>query len=199
MAERPVIADPVNLGLVAVLVVLGIMTGLLWLGPGRGAVQAAQDAVQERRLRVEDWQHDRMAERNVTEAERADWIARYERVTGLGVEAQADPEMIAHVASVIGTQGIRGLEISRIDARSGEAEKTHEVFPPFGQEGGVRLTAVPVRVRFEADYDDLLRVLERCSDPSSALSIRRVDLLRRLPAIRVELEFDFWRREALVS
>lgn len=201
MGERPIVLEGANPLLIASVIVLGVGVVLLWVGPGIGAVSRARAAIAEKQERFAAWDEQREAADGVSEAERARWSTDFDRVRTFGESAPDEASLTARVARRLSAPSVRGLEVVRngsVDDAESE-EGPVELRQPFGKKV-LEFRRVPLRVRFDASYSDVKWILEGLApENSGGMTLHRVELKRRFPEVRVELEMDVWTREELES
>lgn len=195
MADRPIVFEGINSLLAAALTLLGIAAVLLWVGPGMIAVERARTAVGEKEERFAAWDEERESAEATTSEDRRRWMQQFERARTIGIVAGDDASLSARVARRLDAPSVRGLEVARDGGPDEDDERSGlDLAQPFGP---LRLDfeRVPVRVRFDASYADVKAILERFGPgEGSGMVVRRVDLKRQFPSVRVELELDVWTR-----
>ena len=195
MGERSPYLEKGNLGLVVAVCGLWLCAGLLLVGPGRSAIAEAGDAAEEKSRREESWRARHAGAGPVSDAERAAWSLRFERLRARGAPAGDDAALMSWVAERLGSERVRGLEVTRIEGGADPASAV-AVPDPFGDDT-VRLVPVPIRVRFEARYRDLTRILAELEPHVGPLRVRQLELRRQFPDVHVDLGLEIWTREEL--
>ncbi len=199
MSSRPVVFEGANLGLVLAVVALCLAAGLLFLGPGSTRVDEAREALAENEKRLAVWNRQRVDARPVGEGERASWDRDYARLSQLGPLAEDDDAaLMAWVAARLDAPSVRDLQVSRTqkaedDGNDGEASGALLAPAPDGSLDW-SIEPVPVHVRFDARYADVSLLLRRLEAELSPLKIEKLDLRRRYPDVRVELDLTLWTR-----
>jgi hypothetical protein len=198
MVERPPALEGGNLGLAIAVTLLLLAAGMLWIGPGRDAVGGASAELEQKAQRFANWQRRHGSLHPVSDADREAWKLRYGQVHTFGIPDGDEASLMARVAGRFSAPSVRGLEVMRDVADDADQSEAIRIRAPFGT-GCVELRVVSVRVRFEARYADASEILARLGSEGSPLRIRRLDLQRRFPGVRVELDLDLWTRQELES
>jgi hypothetical protein len=201
MADRPLLLEGRNPVLALVVALLWLATAILFAGPGRTAIAAARQEVAKLEARSESWARKYHRNENLPEAKRLAWSTGYERMRSFGAPSQEGPRLTAWVADVLRAPSVRGLEVTLDPATEAGESRSFQLSAPAGesQAPSIRLTVLPIRVRFDARFEDVAWLIAQLESPDSALELRRVQLQRHLPEVRVELDLDVWTHEELDS
>lgn len=199
MADRPLIVEGANPVLVALVVVLALVAALIWFGPGLSALREARADLTDKQERLAEWNRAHEAAAVITQTEKARWTSLYARYQGFGTVAKDEPALLASVARQLEAPSVRGLEVAAIrDVSDGDESRVVHLSAPF-DESGVEVRQTTVRARFEADYDDIRQILARLDPRIGGVAIRRLELQRHFPAIRVDLELAVFTRRDIQS
>jgi hypothetical protein len=200
VVERPAFLDGKNVGLLAALVILPLLTAVVWLGPLRNAVQ---------RLEAGRLQHIDKAERlekragvlrplSLEERTRLSNVFEALRAHTVELGADAKPGVAREVARLFEQAGINEpqlmLDADRDGEETGDPRASFELAP---LDGGAGFVLVPrgLRAQFRAGFSNLRRALGQLGDPVVPVQVDRVTLLREGLQVQADIELVYWSRE----
>ena len=197
MADRPVVFEGVNLGLVLAVGALSLAAGLILLGPGSTRIDTARQTLADQQKRIDAWNRQRNDSQPVSPDERDTWKQRYARLARFGAVAEDDDAaLMAWVAARLDAASVKDLQVSRT-VDPDEQEESHEqrllARAPDGTESW-EIRPIPLRVKFDARYADVSNLLRRMEASMSPLRIERLEMRRHYPDVRVELDVTLWTR-----
>ena len=198
-SRRPSLLDGTNAGLLAAIVALPLLALVVSAGPIRSF---ARRAIEARERQSEDI--SRLAERKralapVEKRER-------QRVTAALAELEAnvaslgpDPsaQLVRELTALLESAGARDVRV-RVplpdDAEAGARPSL--VVSALDGSRGLALSATPVHVAMQTDFEALRAALDALSASGRTIQIDSAKLVRDGEAIRSELELTGWSREA---
>ena len=203
MGESPFLTRKPVVLMLTLCVGLVAATALIAFGPGQSALHAAREDIEKSSKRLARFEQKRESTNAIAPEQRDAWERHYEELSRFGAPDRDEAGLVAWVASALEESTVKGLEVlpgrpTRMDADAEEGASGLELRAPFGDEG-VLLRTVPLRVRFEARYSDMARILRRIESRGSAFRITRLQVTRGFPGVRVDLDLDLFVREVLDS
>lgn len=181
--------------------IAALMCALLWslLGPGASELAAKRISVARQTAQLEDWERRQQQLELISARENSGLDDHYLLLSQLGPESRDETAVTAWVLALLKSPTLRDVRISMRRTREDTESAPLRMARSANHSNAWKLSPIPVRVSFDANYSDLRDILARIERDVSPILIERLDLRRSVPLVRVELDFQVWTREEVAS
>ncbi len=171
--------------------------GFVWMGPPAARLEVTRSELREREARFERWQENFRRYHPISEAERTRWEQQFGHLRTWLPEVADEAAQIAEVARLFELPSTQDLEV-QAGKPLGELELGLE--PEWSLESPIDgrvldIRAIPLKVSFECDYEDLARLFDQIERKLLPLYLEEVRLRRVFAGVQVRLDIVIFLRQ----